>query len=177
MTLDDIIDFSLEVFCRLFKIDLNWVLAELDINTPEELKKAISMAYDDAEKCIIVNPFIWEQYKDEKTSDATVFHIIFSLVGHECRHAWQHQDVDYSKEWKEYKTYIKTKGDYLHQKVEIDAYAFQEACYWIISNEMNHHLTVPEEAANVIHSLAVKHYYEYKNPLKSILKEVIKNVS
>ena len=172
--LENIIDFSMEVFSRLFKIDLNWCFATIDTNTPEELKKAISMAYNHEEKVIVINPFILEQYSDKNYTEDKLNYILFGLVAHEYRHAWQHHSEEYNKEWAKYNTYESIKKKYLFQKVEIDAYAFQEACIWIISDELNHHLSIPEEAANTIHKLAVEHYYQYRSQIKQILNELIK---
>lgn len=172
--LEDIIFFSLEVFSRLFKFDLNCVFAELDINTSTELKKSFSMGYFHPERTIGVNPLLLEQYKDENYTEEQIFCIIFSLIAHEYRHAWQHTIPDFELEWKNYKIFDKSIDEYLIQKVEIDAYSFQEACFWIMSGDMNHHLAVPEVASDIIHSLAYQYYEQYHIDIEKIIKGLSK---
>lgn len=171
--LENIIEYSMEVFSRLFKIDLNWCFATIDTNTPEEVKEAISMAYNHEEKVIVINPQLLEQYSDCNYSEQELSYVIFGLIAHEYRHAWQHLSDEYKHEWLNYKTFESITDNYVFQKVEIDAYAFQEACIWFISNELNHHLTVPDEEANLIHKLAVEHYYQYRNDIKKIMNDLV----
>ena len=171
--LKNIIRFSLEVFYRLFKFDLNWDFAEIDINTPEELKESISMTYSHEDNIILVNPLLLEQYYDENYTEDQIYHIVFSLIAHEYRHAWQHRSSNYQNDFQQYNSFIQFEIDYVHQKVEIDAYAFQEACYWIISGTKNQHLIVPEEAADAVHQLAYVLYYQYHDDIKLIIYNLI----
>ena len=171
--LEQTIEFSMEVFARLFKFELNWCFADITANTSHELRKSVTMAYNHDDKLIIINPLLLEQFDSLNYSEEQLSFMIFSLIAHEYRHAWQHKNDEFIQEWTNYKTFIKTKDDYLFQRVEMDAYAFQEACYWIISGELNHHLSIPEEAANFVHKQAVDFYYEYRSEINTIISNII----
>ena len=173
MEIDTIIDFSVNVFKKLFKIDLEWFFAEVNINISEYLKKSVTMAYSHADKCIVISPYILEQFFDEGITVKKMIHIIFSLIAHEFRHAWQYTKEEFKNSLKEYKIFSTHKESYVYQDTEIDAYAFQLACYWIISDNLNSYLTVPEELNKEVNQLAIKLYYQYCNDIKLILKDMI----
>ena len=168
-SLDGLIEYSLNVFNKLFNLELYWDYAIIEENTPKSVIESILMAYDDEWKTIIVNPQIKAVLGLNNANEKLIDMLVISNVAHEARHAWQHKQRKFKNIIKNTQSYGLLGIHYVNQEVEVDAYAFQEAVLKILCEEPALHLAVPKNVEAKIHTKSMEMYHQYCHKIQNLL--------
>ena len=164
------IELAYNAFKAIFSVDIaGWGFFIVDDNK-SPLNRKIMASYDDELDMIFINPYIAEIIIDAGLPDYMVIPTIFSKVGHEFRHAWQKRQKDYEDDFENRILLIEDEDKYRHQRIEVDAFAFEEVILKAMTGDKNMVLDI--EDGDDVHELAMKLYDEYKN----IVEKEIKNV-
>lgn len=107
-----------------------------------EIEKSLKIfaSYNKEENVIFLNPFIDKICG--KYGKEFMVAIIISKIAHEMRHVWQIKHHYDEYEWDRYESYGNIGDEYIYNKAEIDAFAFEEVVLKVLFDNPSQELDI-----------------------------------
>ena len=172
--LEYVIELAYRAFKCVFRVDIAGWDYFIISDDKDVLNRKIMATYNDELDTIFINPLIKDIILEAGLPDYMVIPTIFAKVGHEYRHAWQKRQPDFKDDFKHKVLLIDDELKYRKQRIEVDAFAFEEVVLKVITG--NKKLVLDIEDADDVHQLALKLNDEYGEKIEKEIKKVIKYI-